>query len=182
MDGLGVALFQETSISWWSNSFNGFIGSQRPASEYCPAPPVAASLGVEFLHLKEHKNIQSILFKHYHHHQIMVKSSPILEIRCWAETKSPETPHLLSAGHQPGPPREGSKEYSTGTPRFLWPLQQFRNETEHFCGMCSALEVESGIGPAGNHSFCEQVGARRCRFDDICNTLEFKPLIFDGWS
>ena len=100
-----------------------------------------SALGVEFLHLKEHKHIQSILFKHYHHHhhhhhhhQIMVKSSPILEIRCWAETKSPETPHLLSAGHQPGPPGEGSKNIP------LEPLV--------FYGLCNSFETKPNISVA----------------------------------
>ena len=71
-----------------------------------------------------------------------------------------------------------------GTLRFLWPLQQFGDKTEHFGGICSALEVEplasKDIEP-GNLAFacfgsilwtcCEHVGARRCRFNNICNTF-----------
>jgi hypothetical protein len=38
----------------------------------------------------------------------------------------------------------------------LWQFQQFGDETKHFCGICSALEVEplcrKDIG-AGNHAF-----------------------------
>ena len=43
---------------------------------------------------------------------------------------------------------EGSKkEYlrhqkKDWNPLFLWPLQQFGDKTEHFCGICIVLEVE----------------------------------------
>ena len=43
------------------------------------------------------------------------------------------------------------KKSSPGIPCFLWPLQQFGDKTEHFCGICIVLEVE----PLARKVFCK---------------------------
>ena len=76
------------------------------------------------------------------------------------------SPHLAGGELQEIKKNDLLHQKTTGNPCFLWLLQLFGSEAKHFCGICSALEVEhlarKDIRP-GNHAFpcfvsmCEHV-------------------------